>query len=111
MAWSSSGLGHRPLKAKIGGSNPLQATTNLQKLSLEGFFFIPRRFVGRFPIVSGANPDRIVPRPGRIRARTSRKTALFHARRMPISARFLSIGPIREKPRHAIDAIMDAVFR
>ena len=27
MAWSSSGLGHRPLKAKIGGSNPLQATT------------------------------------------------------------------------------------
>ena len=26
MAWSSSGLGHRPLKAKIGGSNPLQAT-------------------------------------------------------------------------------------
>ena len=27
MAWSSSGLGHCPLKAKIGGSNPLQATT------------------------------------------------------------------------------------
>ena len=39
MAWSSSGLGHRPLKAKIGGSNPLQATTNLQKPSFEGFFF------------------------------------------------------------------------
>ena len=27
MAWSSSGLGRRPLKAEIGGSNPLQATT------------------------------------------------------------------------------------
>ena len=26
MAWSSSGLGRRPLKAEIGGSNPLQAT-------------------------------------------------------------------------------------
>ncbi len=27
LAWSSSGLGRRPLKAEIGGSNPLQATT------------------------------------------------------------------------------------
>ncbi len=26
LAWSSSGLGRRPLKAEIGGSNPLQAT-------------------------------------------------------------------------------------
>ena len=31
MAWSSSGLGHRPLKAKIGGSNPLQATTEFAR--------------------------------------------------------------------------------
>ena len=47
MAWSSSGLGHRPLKAKIGGSNPLQATMNFQEALIEGFFFYTQDFANR----------------------------------------------------------------
>ena len=42
MAWSSSGLGRRPLKAEIGGSNPLQATIEYCRsgdcLACFGFF-------------------------------------------------------------------------
>ncbi len=58
MAWSSSGLGHRPLKAKIGGSNPLQATTNLQKPSSEGFFIFLEYTSAKHPIP----PDRMMRR-------------------------------------------------
>ena len=67
MAWWCSGLGHRPLKAKIGGSNPLQATTNLQKPSFEGFFLFLRMHLGE-----NARPARMIrrragrsPRPSR----------------------------------------------
>lgn len=39
MAWSSSGLGRRPLKAEIGSSNLLQATNDAPPL--RRWFFIP----------------------------------------------------------------------
>ena len=40
MARSSSGLGHRPLKAEITGSNPVRATkTPGQRLKSLAFFF------------------------------------------------------------------------
>ena len=49
-AHSSSGLGHRPLKAEIRGSNPLCATTRLCKMlrcgtpcSCAGFWFFALR--------------------------------------------------------------------
>ena len=35
LAHSSSGLGHRPLKAEITGSNPVCATTQLLKIKIE----------------------------------------------------------------------------
>ena len=43
MAWSSSGLGRRPLKAEIGGSNPLQATMISKARSDERAFLLPLR--------------------------------------------------------------------
>ena len=44
MARSSSGLGHRPLKAEIEGSNPLRATTDSQ---VRGLFLWPVSRGGR----------------------------------------------------------------
>ena len=46
MAWSSSGLGRRPLKAEIGGSNPLQATKLSQVRSFPGLFCFLYRLWG-----------------------------------------------------------------
>ena len=40
MARSSSGLGRRPLKAEITGSNPVRATIKCSGLLLESFFIL-----------------------------------------------------------------------
>ncbi len=45
LAWSSSGLGRRPLKAEIGGSNPLQATMISKARSDERAFLL--RLIGQ----------------------------------------------------------------
>ena len=39
MAPSSSGLGRRPLKAEVEGSNPFGATMNIQNRPEKGGFF------------------------------------------------------------------------
>ena len=39
MARSSSGLGRRPLKAEITGSNPVRATIDCSGLLRESFFY------------------------------------------------------------------------
>ena len=41
MARSSSGLGRRPLKAEITGSNPVRATIDCSGLLRESFFILP----------------------------------------------------------------------
>ena len=44
MARSSSGLGHRPLKAEIEGSNPLRATTFNQEPLHSGVLVLCQSF-------------------------------------------------------------------
>jgi hypothetical protein len=43
LAHSSSGLGHRPLKAETTGSNPVCAT-KLARLEMAGFLVIQRPY-------------------------------------------------------------------
>ena len=60
MAPSSSGLGRRPLKAKVAGSNPVGATKLFQATFYAAFLMAPSSSgLGRRPLkakVAGSNP-------------------------------------------------------
>ena len=60
MAPSSSGLGRRPLKAKVAGSNPVGATKLTQATCFAAFLMAPSSSgLGRRPLkakVAGSNP-------------------------------------------------------
>ena len=57
MARSSSGSGHRPLKAKITGSNPVRATLNGSFSSLLVFVKNMKRFEKHIFICENKRPD------------------------------------------------------
>ena len=86
MARSSSGLGRRPLKAEIGGSNPLRATMNLQPAIWSVFSFSPLLFLSD----SSEPPRRIFPGSSVNLTRIFLIHSVFAHKFMPIPYAFIS---------------------
>ena len=78
MARSSSGLGRRPLKAEITGSNPVRATKNLagRRDNLGGLFSLSGRFLRPEGTLKGHSRPEVSLTPSFVRWRARPPAAL-----------------------------------